>query len=39
MNFENYAKRLVSLTNFDTFTKSAADFKGVSRLTVFQGEM
>ena len=39
MNFENYAERLVSLTNFDTFEKLPADFKEISRLTVFQGEM
>ena len=39
MNFENYAERLVSLNNFETFTKPAADFKEVSRLAVFQGEM
>ena len=39
MNFENYAERLVSLNNFETFTKPGADFKEVSRLTVFQGEM
>ena len=39
MNFENYAERLVSLTNFDTFEKSSADYKEVSCLTVFKGEM
>lgn len=39
MNFGNYAKRLVSLINFDTFTKAAGGFKKDSRLTVFQGEM
>lgn len=36
MNFENYGERLVSLTNFDTFEKPPADYKEVSRLTVFQ---
>ena len=36
MNFENYRERLVSLTNFDTFEKPPADYKEVSRLTVFQ---
>ena len=36
MNFENYAERLVSLTNFDTFEKPPADYKEVSHLTVFQ---
>ena len=39
MNSENYAERLVSLTNLDTFTNPVADFKEVSRLTVFQSEM
>ena len=27
MNFENYAERLVSLKNFDTFEKPPADYK------------
>ena len=35
MNFENYAIRINSLTNFDTFEKPPADYKEVSRLTVF----
>ena len=39
MNFENYTKRLVSLTNFYTFEKPPANYKEVSRLTAFQGEM
>lgn len=39
MNFGNYAKKLVPLINFDTFTKAAGDFKKESRLTDFQGEM
>ena len=39
MNFENYANRLVSLTNFDAFEKPPADFKEVSWLTVLQSEM
>ena len=39
INFENYTKRLVSLMNFDTFEKPPADYKEVSRLTAFQGEM
>ena len=39
MNSENYAERMVSLTNLDTFTNPVADFKEVSRLTVFQSEM
>ena len=39
MNFENYASRLVSLTNFDTFEKPSPEYKEVSRLTVHQREM
>ena len=39
MSFENYADRLVSLTNFDIFKKPPAHCKEMSRLTVFQGEM
>ena len=39
MNFENYATRIVSLTNFDYFEKAPADYKKVARLTVDQGEM
>ena len=39
MSFENYADRLVSLTNFDIFEKPPAHYKEMSRLTVFQGEM
>ena len=39
MNFENYASRLVSLTNFDAFEKPSPEYKEVSRLTVHQGEM
>lgn len=39
ISFENYADRLVSLTNFDTFEKPPANYKDVSRLTDFQGEM
>ena len=39
MNFENYASRIVSLTNFDLFEKPPAKYKEVSRLTVHQGEM
>ena len=39
MNFGNYANRITSLTNFDAFEKPPADYKEVSRLTVFQGEM
>ena len=39
MNFENYTKRLVSLTNFYTFEKPPANYKEVSRLTAFQGKI
>ena len=39
MSFENYADRLVSLTNFDIFEKPPTHYKEMSRLTVFQGEM
>ena len=39
MNFENYASRITSLTNFDTFEKPPADYKEVSRLTVLEGEI
>ena len=39
INFENYASRIVSLTNFDLFEKPPAKYKEVSRLTVHQGEM
>ena len=39
MNFEIYASRIVSLNNCDTFIKPRADFKEVSRLTVFEGEI
>ena len=37
MNFENYASRIVSLTNFVS-EKSPGENKEVSRLTVHQGE-
>ena len=37
MNFENYASRIVSLTNF-VFENSPGENKEVSRLTVHQGE-
>lgn len=39
MNFENFADRLVSVTNFDTFEKPPANYKEVSWLTIFQDEM
>ena len=37
MNFENYASRIASLTNF-IFENSPGENKEVSRLTVHQGE-
>ena len=37
--FENFAQRIGSLVNFDTFEKPPRDTKKVSRLTVLAGEM
>ena len=39
MNSEIYASRIVLLNNCDTFIKPPADFKEVSRLTVFEGQI
>ena len=39
MGVENFAQRIRSLVNFDTFKKPPADTKQVSRLTVAVGEM
>ena len=39
MNFENYAERIVSLTNFDYFKKKTAEYKEVFRLPVDHGQM
>ena len=39
MNFENYANRIVSLTNFNFFEKLPAEYKEVLRLTIYLGEM
>lgn len=39
MNFENYASRIVSLTNFNYFEKAQVDYKEVARLTLNQGDM
>ena len=39
MKFSNYANRIKSLLNFDTFEKSPAKYKQISRFTVKQGEM
>ena len=34
MGFENFCQRIKSLVNFDTFEKTPAEYKQVSRLTV-----
>ena len=39
LGFENFSDRITSLINFDTFKKTPADYKEVSRLTVSEGEM
>ena len=39
LGFENFADRINSLINLDTFQKLPADFKEVFRLTVSNGEM
>ena len=39
MNFENYAGMITSLTKFDTFERPPVDYKEVSKLTIFHGEM
>ena len=39
MEFSNYANRIKSLVNFDTFEKPPAEDREVSRFTVKQGEM
>ena len=39
LGFENFAERIKSLINFDTFEKPPADKKEVSRFSVIQGEM
>ena len=39
MAFENYASKILSLNNCDTFIRPPADFNKVSRLTVFDNEM
>ena len=39
MYFENFATRIVSITNLDHFQKPLAEYKGVARLTVNRGEM
>ena len=39
MEFNNFAGRIKSLVNFDTFQKPRAEYKEVSRFNVIQGEM
>ena len=39
MEFNNFAGRIKFLVNFDIFQKPPAEYKEVSRFTVFQGEM
>lgn len=39
MGFDNFASRIVSITNLEHFEKPAGEFKEVARLTVSQGEM
>ena len=39
LGFKNFAQRIKSLLNFDTFEKPPSDQKQVSRLTVVAGEM
>ena len=39
MNFENFSKRMNSLTNFNTFKKPLTDCKEDSRPIILDGEM
>ena len=39
MGFENFAQRIKSLVNFETFEKQPSDPKQVFRFSVAQGEM
>ena len=39
MEFEDFSNRIESLVNFHTFEKPPAEYKEVSRFSVFQGEM
>ena len=39
MEFHNFAGRIKSLVNFDTIQKPPAEYKEVSRFTVYQGGM
>ena len=38
MGFENFAGRIKSLVNFETFEKPPAEYKEVSRLSIVRGE-
>ena len=35
MGFENFSNRIKSLVNFDTFEKAPAEYKELSRFSVF----
>ena len=39
MGFENFAGRIKLLVNFETFKKTTAEYREVSRLPIVQGEM
>ena len=39
MEFDDFSNRIESLVNFHTFEKPPAEYKEVSRFSVFQGEM
>ena len=39
LGFQNFSQKIKSLGNFDSFEKTPADFKEVSRFTVKAGEM
>ena len=39
LEYENFAQRIKSIVNFNTFEKPPADTKKVSRLTTNKGEM
>ena len=39
MDFENFASRIVSITNLEHFKKPKVEYKEVARLTVDQGEV
>ena len=39
MGFQNFAGRIKSMVNFEMFEKPSGEYKEVSRLSIFQGEM